>query len=64
MFRRLPDEVASQDPAAQAMLFDTEESKKVDRLGGRKHFAVFVRVDHDDSSVQQMPPKLIDVLQL
>ncbi len=35
------------DPAVHAMLEETEESKKVARLGGRKHYAVFVRLDVD-----------------
>jgi tRNA (guanine-N7-)-methyltransferase len=44
-FVRLPDEeVLLNDPAVTAMLEETEESKKVSRLGGKKHFAVFRRL--------------------
>lgn len=44
-FRRVPDEEAlAQDPGVRTMLQDTEESKKVARLGGNKHFAVYERV--------------------
>lgn len=48
-FRRLPNEELLQtDPAVQAMLEETEESKKVARMGGSKHFAVFERVRDDE----------------
>lgn len=44
-FRRVPDEEAlAQDPGVRTMLQDTEESKKVARLGGNKHFAVYERI--------------------
>ena len=44
-FKRLADEyVLSTDPAVKAMLYSTEESKKIDRLGGRKYYAVYVRL--------------------
>ncbi|KAJ1430837.1 putative methyltransferase-domain-containing protein, partial [Ochromonadaceae sp. CCMP2298] len=44
LFRRIPDEEAMEsDPATRAMLESTEESKKVARLGGNKHFAVYER---------------------
>jgi len=44
-FKRLDDEhVLSTDPAVKAMLYSTEESKKIDRLGGRKYYAVYVRL--------------------
>jgi hypothetical protein len=43
-FRRVPDEEAHQDPGVRTMLEDTEESKKVARLGGNKHFAVYERL--------------------
>jgi len=44
-FRRLDDDaVLAADPAVAAMLEETEESKKVARMGGRKHFAVFERL--------------------
>lgn len=43
-FRRIDDAKAlAEDAAVTAMLQDTEESKKVARLGGSKHFAVYER---------------------
>jgi len=45
-FRRIPDEeIVGHDSAARCMSEDTEESKKVARLGGRKHFAVYERIE-------------------
>ena len=44
-FKRLDDDVViDNDPAVKAMLECTEESKKIDRLGGRKYFAVYERL--------------------
>eukprot|EP01034_Spumella_vulgaris_P027522 gene27522-34250_t len=44
-FRRLNDEeILASDPAVRCILEDTEEGKKVARLGGRKHFAVYERI--------------------
>ena len=43
-FRRVPDDEARLDPGVRTMLEDTEESKKVARLGGNKHFAVYERI--------------------
>lgn len=41
-FKRLSNaEVLANDPAVKAMLEETEEGKKVARLKGRKHFAVY-----------------------
>jgi tRNA (guanine-N7-)-methyltransferase len=42
-FERVPDEQALEDPAVKAMTEETEEGKKVARLGGKKHFAVYRR---------------------
>ena len=42
-FERISDAVLAEDPSVQAMLEETEESKKVARIGGRKHYAVFRR---------------------
>mmetsp|Transcript_12141 Transcript_12141/g.18335 ORF Transcript_12141/g.18335 Transcript_12141/m.18335 type:complete len:143 (+) Transcript_12141:246-674(+) len=43
-FERLDDdEVLENDPAVKAMINETEEGKKVERMRGRKHFAVFRR---------------------
>jgi len=52
-FRRIPDEDAEKEnPAVHArMLESTEESKKVARLGGNKHFAVYERLPDWDSSI-------------
>jgi tRNA (guanine-N7-)-methyltransferase len=54
-FERLPDEEVQQnDPAVRAMCEETEESKKVARIGGRKYFAVFRRRD-----VSELPPPVV-----
>lgn len=43
-FVRIPnEEVQASDPAVRCMVEDTEEGKKVARMGGRKHFAVYER---------------------
>lgn len=43
-FERLDDEdVFQNDPAVNAMVTETEESKKVERMHGKKFFAVFRR---------------------
>ncbi len=43
-FERILDEAILQaDPCVQAMVHETEEGKKVARLGGNKHYAVFRR---------------------
>jgi tRNA (guanine-N7-)-methyltransferase len=43
-FERLDDdEVFRNDPAVNAMITETEESKKVERMHGKKFFAVFRR---------------------
>jgi len=53
-FRRLDNEqVLAEDPAVAAMLSETEESKKVARVGGRKHYAVFERLP--DAELPQVP---------
>lgn len=45
MFRRVDDSLAmSEDPSVRIMNEETEEGKKVARLGGKKHWAVFERV--------------------
>lgn len=43
------------DPAVNAMCEETEESKKVSRIGGRKYFAVF-RKRHEAELLAQTPP--------
>lgn len=56
-FKRLDNDlVYTEDPAVRAMLEETEESKKVARLGGRKHFAVFERLP--DDALPPVPPEL------
>ena len=47
-YNRISNEELQDDPGVQAMLEETEESKKVARNGGRKHFAVFRRIDDSD----------------
>ena len=42
-FERIPDDVALLDPCVKIMMEETEESKKVTRLGGAKYFAVYRR---------------------
>jgi tRNA (guanine-N7-)-methyltransferase len=49
------DEVLQNDPAVKAMLEETEEGKKVARLGGRKYFAVFRRL----SEAELASPKIL-----
>jgi hypothetical protein len=45
------EELLKNDPAVTAILEETEESKKVARLGGKKYFAVYRR--RDDSELKQ-----------
>jgi tRNA (guanine-N7-)-methyltransferase len=53
-FRRLNnDQLLADDPAVAAMLNETEESKKVARMGGSKYFAVFERLP--DIELPQTP---------
>ena len=51
---------SSDDPAVNAMCEETEESKKVSRIGGRKYFAVFRR--KHESELLAQTPRLIDAL--
>lgn len=48
-FERIEDEVElSDDPCVRAMSEETEESKKVARISGKKYYAVFRRrADHE-----------------
>lgn len=43
-FERIPEEELKDDPCVEAMRTQTEEGKKVERLGGQKHIAVFRRL--------------------
>jgi len=45
--------VLANDPAVKAMLEETEEGKKVARLSGRKHFAVYEKRQED--SLPEVP---------
>ena len=56
-FERLTDEQLKDDPAVTAMCEDTEESKKVSRIGGRKYHAVFRR-RHES----ELPVSLVESL--
>jgi tRNA (guanine-N7-)-methyltransferase len=48
-FERIDNEVAlATDPCVRAMIDETEEGKKVARLGGSKHFCVFRRLDESE----------------
>ena len=59
-FRRVDDAQAlAEDPAVTAMLNETEESKKVARMGGRKHFAVFERLA--DADLPPVPAGFADL---
>jgi hypothetical protein len=42
-FERISDDLIKDAPEVRAMLDETEESKKVARMGGKKFFAVFRR---------------------
>lgn len=46
-------QVLANDPAVKAMLEETEEGKKVARLSGRKHFAVYEKRRED--SLPEVP---------
>ena len=50
-FERIPDEIALTDPCVRIMMEETEESKKVARLGGNKYFAVYKR-----KPLSELPP--------
>lgn len=55
-FKRLPDEeVLANDPAVRCILEDTEEGKKVARLGGSKHFAVYERLADGEEKCAATP---------
>ena len=48
LFRRLSDEELEGDRCIDAMTSETEESKKVARMGGRKFLAVYERLGEDE----------------
>jgi tRNA (guanine-N7-)-methyltransferase len=43
-FRRIDEAELANDPAVAAMTYETEESKKVARIGGKKYIAVYERL--------------------
>ena len=51
----IPIQQPSDDPAVNAMCEETEESKKVSRIGGRKYFAVFRRRSEAELLAQTPP---------
>ena len=54
-FERVPDEEAlTLDPCTNMLFTETEEGKKVTRLGGKKFFAVFRR-----RAENELPPPLV-----
>ena len=58
-YERVPDSVALEtDPSVSLMITETEEGKKVARLGGKKYFAVFRRREEEE-----LPPsRLFDLV--
>jgi tRNA (guanine-N7-)-methyltransferase len=51
-FERIPDEeVYGIDPAVKAMIETTEEGKKVERMHGKKYYAVFRRRTDDEIAI-------------
>ena len=53
-FQRLTDDELRDDPAVTAMCEETEESKKVSRIGGRKYHAVFRRRHESELAVSMV----------
>ncbi|AXA50110.1 tRNA (guanine-N7-)-methyltransferase [Malassezia restricta] len=45
LFERIPDDALKQDPCVDAVMYSTEEGRKVERNEGDKFFAAFVRRD-------------------
>jgi len=50
LFQRLSTEDMSKDECVHAMNYDTEESKKVDRAGSAKYYAVFERIEYSSEN--------------
>lgn len=58
-YERIPDdEVLANDPVVKLIITETEEGKKVDRMGGSKFFAVYRR-RHDHEL--QAPPHVLEL---
>lgn len=51
LFRELSQEEMEDDPCVKAMINETEEGKKVERSGAKKHYGVFERVNNSDHLV-------------
>jgi tRNA (guanine-N7-)-methyltransferase len=49
LFRKLNEETLNDDPCVKAMSTETEESKKVERNKGSKHYAVYERIDPSEA---------------
>lgn len=49
LFRRLSAQETEEDPCVQAMISTTEEGKKVERTGGKKHYAVYQRLPNEQA---------------
>lgn len=47
LFQRIPDDdpMLASDPCVDAVMYSTEEGRKVERNAGDKFFAAFVRLD-------------------
>lgn len=57
-FERITDEdILHNDPAVKAMLETTEEGKKVERMGGKKFYAVFRRRRNEEF----LKPAILDL---
>lgn len=54
---RVSDEELEKDPCIPLLVHETEEGKKVTRLGGQKHWAVFRRLDPTE-----LPPPQVNSL--
>ena len=53
-----------EDAGARAMREETEESKKVARLGGKKYYAVFERISYEAEETLNANPPLLAMWKL
>jgi tRNA (guanine-N7-)-methyltransferase len=51
LFRELSQEEMEDDPSMNAMINETEEGKKVERSGAKKHHSIFEHVNNSDHLV-------------
>ena len=65
-FQRIPDEDILRDEPAimKGMLSETEESKKVDRIGGKKYFAVYEKIEANNSTTAIAVDSKVKLLKL